>query len=179
MAELATLARPYASAAFDIAKDQNQLDRWSDVLRLLTQTIQVSEVRQLIESPVHSPARKALGLTDLLGDQLTDSMRRFIQVLADNRRLELIPQVREAFEVRLEEERRTLAVEVTAAVELSDSERQRFEDALRRRFERDINLSSIVDPSVLGGALIRAGDTVLDGTVRGKLEKLRAHMQRA
>lgn len=179
MAELATLARPYASAAFDIAKDQNQLDRWSDVLRLLTQTIQVSEVRQLIESPVHSPARKALGLTDLLGDQLTDSMRRFIQVLADNRRLELIPQVREAFDVRLEEERRTLAVEVTAAVELSDSERQRFEDALRRRFERDINLSSIVDPSVLGGALIRAGDTVLDGTVRGKLEKLRAHMQRA
>ena len=178
MAELATLARPYASAVFEIAKEEELLDRWARVLTLLKTALDEPEVAQLIASPSHTPVRKAITLTDILGDQLNESMRRFVHILAENRRLELLPQILAEFETRLEEEQRTLSVEITSAIELSDPEKQQFEGALRQRFDRDISLTMVVDPSVLGGALIRAGDTVLDGTVRGKLEKLRAQLQR-
>lgn len=179
MAELATLARPYASAVFEIAREEGRLDRWSRVLALLTQALELPEIRQLVASPTHSPARKAIALTDILGDQLDESMRRFIHVLSENRRLELLPQIRDGFETRLAEEQRTLTVEVTTAVGLTEQEEKQFEDALKRRFQREVSLETVVDPTVLGGALVRAGDTVLDGTVRGKLEKLRSQLQRA
>ncbi len=178
MAELATLARPYSSAIFDIAKEEGQLDRWSRALELLTGALDSPELRQLIASPTHSPARKAIALTDLLGEQLNESMRRFVHVLSDNRRLELLPYIREGFDTRLAEEQRTVGVEITTAVELTDDERNQFAEALKSRFQREISLETTVDATVLGGAMIRAGDTVLDGTVRGKLEKLRNQLQR-
>ncbi|MCY4144217.1 MAG: F0F1 ATP synthase subunit delta [Gammaproteobacteria bacterium] len=178
MAELATLARPYASAVFDIAKEEGQLDRWSRTLELLTSALEAHELKQLIASPTHSPARKAIALTDLLGEQLTESMRRFVHVLSENRRLELLPHIRDGFVAKLAEEQRTVGVEITTAVELTEEERKHFGDALKSRFQREISLETVVDATVLGGALIRAGDTVLDGTVRGKLDKLRNQLQR-
>ncbi len=179
MAELATLARPYANAIFEVAKAEDRLDLWSRSLAVLVRTLQEPEVQPLIASPIHSPAKKAITLTDILGGQISESMRRFVHVLAENRRLELLPEIQEGFEAKLEEEQRTLTVEVTTAVDLTDEEKKRFTDTLQRRFQRDISLATEVDTTVLGGALIRAGDTVLDGTVRGKLEKLRNQMQRA
>lgn len=179
MAELATLARPYANAVFEVAKEEDRLDLWSRTLAVLVRALEEPEVQPLIASPIHSPAKKAITLTDILGDQLTESMRRFVHVLAENRRLELLPEIREGFEVKLEEEQRTLTVEITTAVDLTDEEKKRFTDTLQQRFQRDISLANEIDPQVLGGALIRAGDTVLDGTVRGKLEKLRNQMQRS
>ena len=179
MAELATLARPYANAVFEVAKEEERLDLWSRSLAILVRTLQESEVQQLVASPIHSPAKKAITLTDILGDRLSESVRRFVHVLAENCRLDLLPEIQAGFEAKLEEEQRTLTVEITTAVDLTDEEKKRFTDTLQQRFRRDISLATEVDSSVLGGALIRAGDTVLDGTVRGKLEKLRNQMQRA
>lgn len=178
MAELATLARPYSNAVFEVAKEEGRLDLWSRSLAVLVRTLQEPEVEPFIASPIHSPAKKAITLTDILGDQLSESTRRFVHVLAENRRLELLPEIQQGFEERLEEEQQTLTVEITTAVDLSDDEKKRFTTTLQDRFQRDISLATEVDPDVLGGALIRAGDTVLDGTVRGKLEKLRNQMQR-
>ncbi|MCY3885462.1 MAG: F0F1 ATP synthase subunit delta [Gammaproteobacteria bacterium] len=178
MAELATLARPYANAVFEFAKEEGRLELWSRTLAVLVRTLQEDEVQSLVASPIHSPAKKAITLTDILGDQLSDSMLRFVHVLAENRRLELLPEIQEGFEAKLEEEQRTLTVEMTTAVDLTNEEKTRFTNTLQQRFQRDISLATEVDPNVLGGALIRAGDTVLDGTVRGKLEKLRNQMQR-
>lgn len=179
MAELATLARPYANAVFEVAKEEDRLDLWSRSLAILVRTLQETEVQQLVASPIHSPAKKAITLTDILGDRLSESVRRFVHVLAENRRLDLLPEIQAGFEAKLEEEQRTLTVEITTAVDLTVEEKKRFTDTLQQRFRRDISLATEVDSSVLGGALIRAGDTVLDGTVRGKLEKLRNQMQRA
>ena len=179
MAELATLARPYANAVFEVAKQEDRLDLWSRSLAVLVRTLQEPEIQPLIASPIHSPAKKAIALTDILGDRLSESVRRLVHVLAENRRLELLPEIQEGFEAKLEEEQRTLTVEITTAVDLTDEEKKQFTDTLQQRFQRDISLATLVDSTVLGGALIRAGDTVLDGTVRGKLEKLRNQMQRA
>lgn len=178
MAEATTLARPYALAAFDIAKENDRLDHWSHALEQLAQVTSTPRIREYLSSPVHSSVAKATTVVDLLKDDLTENTIRFVRVLAENQRLDLIAEIRETFEELLAEERKTLAVEITTAVELTPDEVKAFDDALTRKFQREINLSVEVNPDIIGGALIRAGDTVLDGTVRGKLEKLQTTLMR-
>lgn len=178
MAEATTLARPYALAAFDIAKEHDRFDHWSHALKQLAQVTGTPKLRAYVSSPVHSAAAKATTVVDLLEDDLTEITKRFVHVLAANQRLELISEIREIFEELLAEERKTLAVEITTAVELTPDESKAFDEALTRKFQREINLTINVDPDIIGGALIRAGDTVLDGTVRGKLEKLQTTLMR-
>lgn len=178
MAEATTLARPYALAAFDIAKEHDRFDHWSYALKQLVQVTGTPKVRDYVSSPVHSSVAKATTMVDLLEDDLTESTKRFVQVLAENQRLELISEIREIFEELVAEERKTLAVEITTAVELTHEEIKAFDDALTRKYQREINMTITVDPEIIGGALIRAGDTVLDSTVRGKLEKLQTTLMR-
>ncbi|MYD46595.1 MAG: F0F1 ATP synthase subunit delta [Gammaproteobacteria bacterium] len=178
MVEAATLARPYALAAFDIARESDRFDHWSCALEQLAQVTCTAEISEYVSSPVHTAVAKATTVIDLLEDDLTESTKRFVRVLAENQRLDLIPEIRATFEELLAEERKTLAVEVTTAVELTPEEIKAFDDALTRKYQREINLTINVDPEIVGGALIRAGDTVLDGTVRGKLEKLQTSLMR-
>ena len=178
MAETATLARPYALAAFEIAKEHSRFDHWSYALQQLAHVTATTAIRDYISSPVHTSAAKATTVIDLLSDDLSEVTRRFVHVLAENQRLVLIPEIQQTFEKLLAEERKTLAVEITSAVELTPDEIQAFNDALTRKFQKEINLTNKVDPAIIGGALVRAGDTVLDGTVRGKLEKLQTSLLR-
>lgn len=178
MAESATLARPYALAAFDIARESNRFAHWSRALEQLAQVTGAPEIHDYISSPVHTTVAKATTVVDLLEDDLTESTKRFVRVLAENQRLDLIPEIRATFEELLAEERKTLAVEVTTAVELTPEEIRAFDDALTRKYQREINLTVKVDPEIIGGALIRARDSVLDDTVRGKLEKLQTSLTR-
>lgn len=172
MAELATLARPYANAAFDIAKTGGKLDDWSRALNLLAVATGDATVHAMIESPVAAAEVKAAKLIALFEDELSDAAKRFIHLLAENKRLSLLSEITDQFETRRAEEERTLDVEVTSAVDLTEAEKERFSQALTRRFDQEISLTTVVDRSLLGGALIRAGDTVIDGSVKGKLAKL-------
>lgn len=178
MAELATLARPYANAAFDVASQDGELDRWSRMLSLLAVAVEDPKVRTLLADPEVEEVQKAYRLGEICGEELNDRGRRFLQVLAGNKRLELLPEVAEQFEERRAEAQSTLEVKVTSAFTLSDGEAEKLKSALARRFQREINLTSEVDASLIGGALIRAGDTVIDGSVRGKLNKLAEVVQR-
>lgn len=178
MAELATLARPYANAIFDIARQDRLLDRWSRSLGFLASASADENVRGLLESPSATDEQKAHTLAELCGDELGDKERGLIAVLARNGRLALFAEIHAQFEALRAEEERVLEVEVVAAYELLEDQRQELIDALGRRFEREIQLSSRVDTSLLGGAVIRAGDTVIDGSVRGKLDKLSETLQR-
>ena len=178
MAEFATLARPYAHAAFDIAKQDRLLDRWSMSLAFLASALADEQVRALIESPSATDEQKAHTLARLCGDDLGDKERALIAVLARNNRLGLFAEISAQFEALRADEERILSVEVVAAYELAADQREQLIDALGRRFEREIQLTSRVDTSLLGGAIIRAGDTVIDGSVRGKLDKLSETLQR-
>lgn len=178
MAELATLARPYANAAFDIAKSDSQLDAWSRMLALLGAAATTAGVQRLLESPDLEDGAKASKLGELLNEDLNDRGKRFLHVLAENKRLPLLPEIAEQFEERRAEEEQVLDVEIVAAYALSEAQEQKLGDALGRKYGREINMSSRVDDSLIGGAIIRAGDTVIDGSVQGRLQKLKETLGR-
>lgn len=179
MAENATLARPYANAAFALAREQRRLREWSRALGQLAAAVRTSEVGALIGAPALPSAVKAHQLAEVVGEALDDRRRRFVRVLADNGRLGLLPEIAAHFDARKAEAERVLDVEITAAIELSAAQREAFAAALRKRFDQDVQVSASVDASLLGGAVIRAGDTVVDGSVRGRLRRLVTALQRA
>jgi len=172
MAELATLARPYANAVFGLAKREKRLDQWSRMLEYLETAAGAGPMARLLASPAVSAEAKAHRLADVCADVMTDAGRSFVNVLAANGRLGLISEIRARFDELRAEEERLLDVEVISAFDLTDAERQRIVESLERRFAKQILLSSRVDKSLIGGAIVRAGDTVVDGSVRGRLDKL-------
>ena len=178
MAEIATLARPYANAVFDLARSAGRLTQWSPMLGLLARAVETDEVRELIAAPSLAPAVKAHQLIDVVREDIDDRCRRFVNVLADNHRLELLPEIAAQFESLKAEAEKTLDVEITAAVELTDQQIASYAQALRQRFDQDVHVSVDIDPGLVGGAIVRAGDTVIDGAVRGRLTRLVESLQR-
>ncbi|MEZ5594916.1 MAG: F0F1 ATP synthase subunit delta [Pseudomonadales bacterium] len=178
MAELSTVGRPYANAIFRLAKQGSQLGEWSRMLAVIAATADDPRVKLFLDSPETPNAVKAQRLGDICGEEVDDRGRRFLRVLAENDRLDLIAAVREQFEELKAQEEKILEVEVVSAFPVSSAEEQSLKQALERKYEKDVVLASRVDTSLIGGAIIRAGDTVIDGSLRGKLDKLAENLLR-
>ena len=172
MAELATIARPYANAVFSLAKRENALDRWSGMLNVLAATTEHPTVNALLDSPDLPGSAKAFRLAEVCGDELDDRGKKFLQSLADNDRLGLVGEIRTQFETLRAEEEKSLDVEVVSAYELSESQSDALKASLNAKFQKEITIETRVDASLIGGAIVRAGDVVIDGSIRGKLAKL-------
>lgn len=172
MAELSTLARPYARAAFEYADGHSALDVWLEELATAAAIAAEDRVREVLSRPALTADKQAELFIGLCGDSVSESMANFLRVLAANRRLTLLPEISAQFaELRAAREK-SIDVQVISAFELSQEARDRLSDVLGKRLEREVRLSSETDSSLLGGLLIRAGDTVIDGSVRGRLNKL-------
>jgi F-type H+-transporting ATPase subunit delta len=179
MAEEATIARPYANALFDLAKvSPVELDRWSRILAYAAEAVGEASVADLLSRPDATTEQKARVLIDLCGDTLDDHGRNFIRLLSQNKRLDLVPEIAVQFEALRAAAEQTLDVEVISALPVSPALEQQLATALGRRFQREVKMTSRIDASLMGGAVIRAGDTVIDGSVRGRLEKLRESLAR-
>lgn len=172
MAEPATLARPYAHAVFGIAKELRRFDAWSRRLKMLAAAVREPRIRDMLQTPTLGSEEKAHKLAQLCQDDLDDHGRTFVRVLARNKRLQLLPEIAATFEALRAEQERILEVEVISAHSLTADEEQRLTQSLAARYDRRVELKARVDANLLGGAIIRAGDTVIDGSVRGKLQKL-------
>lgn len=173
MAELTTLARPYARAAFEAAQQQDGgLARWSQALQLIAEIAQQPAMRTLLASPEHDSQFKAGLVLELCGDRLDAKASNFIKLLAENQRLNLAPEIAEVFEQLRAEAEKTVEAEMVSAFGVSDEQRDKIRAALSKRLNREVKLNCTVDESLLGGALIRAGDLVIDGSARGKLAQL-------
>lgn len=172
MAELATIARPYANAVFTLAKRESALDRWSSMLNVLAATTQHPTISALLDSPDMAGNAKAFRLAEVCGDELDDRGKKFLQSLADNDRLGLIGEIQTQFETLRAEEEKSLDVEVVSAYELSESQSAALKASLNSKFQKEITIETRVDASLIGGAVVRAGDVVIDGSIRGKLAKL-------
>lgn len=175
MAERATIARPYARAAFAAARQADALADWSRALQAAAAFAADPRVEQLITSP--NVAEDAL--VDLLADAeggAGDGVRNFIRLLARNRRLSLLPDIAAQFEVLRAEVENTASVEITSAVPLSDGQKAGLTAALESRLKREIHMQTTVDPDLLGGAVIRCGDLVIDGSIRGRLAQLQTEL---
>ena len=172
MAETITVARPYAQAAFNYATEQQALREWSDMLALLAMVAADPDMVRVIESPQLTEKQLADLMVDVCGDRLTDKGANFVRVLADNRRLELLPDIAALFEIQRQEAEGTIKAELVSAYPATDEQQALIIESLRRRLGKDIELSCSTDAGLLGGAIIRAGDLVIDGSVRGKLQRL-------
>lgn len=172
MAELSTLARPYAKAAFDAALDSGDLDGWSQQLATLGAISEDATVKALIANPAPSTRDKAKTLQELIDGELIDGIASLIDVLAENRRLALLAEISEQFDELKAEREKSADVLVTSAFSLSDSQQQTLAEKLTTKLGRRVNLSVEIDQALIGGVLIRSGDLVIDGSVRGKLAKL-------
>ena len=172
MAELSTLARPYAKAAFEVALQDSALDSWSSMLGVSAAVASQESVNALLTDPSLSSERVAQAFIDILGDALEGKGQNFIRLLAENKRLVLLPEISELFDILKANQRKSVDVEITTAFEVSSEISDKLASALKNRLQRDIRLATSVDKSLIGGAVIRAGDTVIDSSVRGKLKKL-------
>lgn len=172
MAEKSTIARPYAQAAFDLAQSQNDLSGWSDMLSVAAQVAANEEMDAVINSPGLNTDQIADIMINVCGDKLSQSGENFMRVLASNRRLNVLGEIASLYEKSRAEAESKVDAEVVSAFELSAAQLQALTDGLKKRLNRDVQLTTRVDESIIGGAIVRAGDLVIDGSVTGQLDKL-------
>lgn len=178
MAEPATIARPYAKAAFGIAHASGRLAEWGEALDAAASAAAIPEFRALLGNPAVETGTVADLLVEFAGGDVDAECGHFFRLLAERRRVALLPAIHEQYETLRADAEKRAVVEVTSAVKLDDAQRERLIDALKARLGLDVDLNERTDASILGGAVIRAGDMVIDGSVRGRLDKLAATLAR-
>ncbi len=172
MSSLTTLARPYAKAAFGLAQAGNDLAGWDDMLTLAGAIAADESVAGLLENPHVGGTRVVKLLADIGGEHFHDKFRDFISVLGANSRLPLLPEITVLYHGLRQRAEKRLHVRVVSAVPLEKDQSSRLRGALAKRFESEIELVNEIDPGVLGGAVIYAGDQVIDGSLLGRLRRL-------
>lgn len=171
MSHALTLARPYARAAFALARENAALPQWSQWLGFAAAAVLDARVSALLGNPRITAAT----LRDLvLPPQADARFIRFLDLLLENGRLAVLPDIAALYETLRADEERVLKAKVTAAVALDAQQLASIRNALQRRFGRDVEIEMGVDPDLIGGAVITAGDVVIDGSIRGKLARLRS-----
>lgn len=172
MAELSTIARPYAKAAFEFALQQKALNDWSVSLVLATTIANDSQVKSLLNNPAIDSEQLLSVFLTVGGTELEETFKNFLKVLSANGRLAATPDISLQFDVLKAEHERTIDVELTSAVALNEEQQKLFADKLSEKLGREVTIQNHVDTSIIGGLLIKAEDMVIDGTVRGKIAKL-------
>lgn len=173
MSQALTLARPYARAAFAHAREDGRAAQWSQALGLAARIAADPQVAALLAHPQLSTDD---AVTLLAADGADDAFTRFLALLADNHRLALLPEIAGLFEELRAESERVVRAKVTSAGELAAAELESIKAALRRRFDREVEVETAVDASLIGGAVIDTGEVVIDGSLRGKLARLQASL---
>lgn len=171
MSELTTVARPYAKAAFDFAVESQAVSNWNDMLIFASEVAKNDDIEAFL-SGSHSPEVTSDLFIKVCGEQLNENGQNFVKVLAENGRLVALPAVAELFAELKAQYENEIEVDVTSATAMTAEQETALSAALEKRLARKIKLNCNVDDSVVGGLLIKAGDTVIDATIRGKLDRL-------
>lgn len=172
MAELITIARPYAQAAFALAQDGNALPVWSEALRLAAAVVADAKVAAALDSPKLTAGDKESLLLSICGDRISTEQRNFLRVLIEADRITLLPQIRAEF-LQLKDAADGVAkARIDSAFPLSDAQVAEITGALEKRFGRRIDATVNVDPTLIGGVRITVGDTVVDATVQAQLQAM-------
>lgn len=172
MSELITAARPYARAAFDVATASNEKEKWTEMLNFMAMVAHDSTMRAVLDSPKLSQQQTADVFISVCNEHVNEGGKNFINLLAENDRITLLPEIAALFQHYRAESEGTVEAEVISASEINDSQMNNIAASLKRRLGKDVRLTSRIDESLIGGAIIRAGDLVIDGSVRGRLDKL-------
>lgn len=176
MSELTTVARPYALAAFDIALDKSAIDEWQQMLVFAAEVSKNTDMHHYLSGAV-AASLAADVFNKVCGEQLDSYGQNFIKILAVNNRLGLLPEISHMFnDLKIEREKQ-INVDVTSATTLSKAQLSSLSAALEKRFDRKVQLNCSVDPNIIAGMIIKAGDTVIDGSVHSQLNRLNDALQ--
>lgn len=181
MADNNTIARPYARAAFEIAKADGELDKWSEALAAAALLVEDGQAERFLQIPALSVGSRLEFLADLIKAAGTTAAallgsdprgRNFLMLLLENGRVAALPAISEHFERLKAEVENSTDVTVVSATELSQERKEQIRKALEARFGGEVRLQTEIDENLIGGAVIRAGDVVIDGSVRARLSGL-------
>jgi F-type H+-transporting ATPase subunit delta len=176
MAERATIARPYGKAAFAWASESGRVAEWSAWLATARSVVESEEFQKLERSPGVTTADLAGLVTGICGAALDGHGKAFVAVLAENGRLDFLPEIAARFEELKAEEQNETEAEVVSATELDAAQTERLAAALAKRLQRRVRLHCSVDPTLVGGAIVRSGDLLIDGSLKGRLARLQTEL---
>ncbi|QLB12130.1 F-type H+-transporting ATPase subunit delta [Bisgaardia hudsonensis] len=181
MSELTTIARPYAKAAFNFAveqssNDKSAVEKWAEMLNFLSVVVEDENVKIFLTSSI-SASKLADFVISICGEQLDQYGQNLVRLMAENKRLSVVPAVFEEFQHYVEEYRSVTEVEVISAQPLNNEQQQKIANAMEKRLTRKVKLNCSVDSSLIAGAIIRTDDFVIDGSSKGQLTRLANELQ--
>ena len=172
MSDFTTSARPYANAVYDTAYENNALDSWGDALANIANVVNDSQMSDLLDNPKLGKVQKGELLIQVLGDKLTQQQQNLVKLMAENGRLRLMPDVVAQFEVARAKAENKIEAQVISAFELSAEQTSELVNTLKNKLGCDITLTTTVDESLIGGVVIKAGDTIIDASMKSQLDSL-------
>ncbi|TRW94416.1 F0F1 ATP synthase subunit delta [Candidatus Methylobacter oryzae] len=172
MSELATLARPYAAAVFKRSKETGTTKQWSKGLAFISAVLNDEEISAVVVNPKISKERLSALMLDICQEQVDAEGANFLKLLVQNNRLTLAPTIAELFEALKAEDEGYVDVEVATAYAFSKEEKQSFTLTLEKTLSKKVHMNVTVDKSLIGGVVVRAGDRVIDGSIKGQLQQL-------
>jgi F-type H+-transporting ATPase subunit delta len=172
MAEKTTIARPYAKAAFQEAQADQRLAQWSELLRAGSIAVSDPRVHDLLGSPSLRGEQLAQFVMSVTGQNLDEHAQNFFRLIAENHRLRFLPEISALFDEYKDEQEKVVDVTVTSAAPIDGAQQQTLSKALERKLKRSVRLHLATDSTLIGGAVLRAGDTVIDGSLLSRLERI-------
>ena len=172
MSESSNIARPYAQAIFELARDSDRFDQWSESLKFLCEIVEHPDIGILINDPRITRQQVLDIVLEIGADSFDEHTRNLVRILGHYRRLAAVPSITMQYESLRAIEEGIIEAELETAFEVDDEHQSSLISALQKRLGRKVRLTSNVNPDLLGGVVIRAGDWVIDGSVRARLDKL-------
>jgi F-type H+-transporting ATPase subunit delta len=167
-----TVARPYAEAIFARAEEAAQLEAWADMLAFLEMLVQDGTMSRIIADPQFDRHQMAELIISIAEDRLTEEGGNLVRLLAENGRVPVLPEIRALYQQLMEESLRVITVQVHSAYQLDAAQEQEIAAALKEKLGREVTIVSKQEPDLIGGIHIRAGDMVIDGSIKGRLQQL-------
>ncbi|WP_116963601.1 F0F1 ATP synthase subunit delta [Fastidiosibacter lacustris] len=177
MADLIPIARPYAQAAYEYAKAHNSLAKWNSMLLNLSECIVNDEIVLLLDNPAYSQKEVSTLILDVLASGLDEHGKNFVMIAAEHNRLAIIPTIYNLFLLYKAEDEKAKKAKFTTAFPVLEVEIEKLKKRLEQKYQCAIEVEMAVDSSLIGGAIIVIGDQVIDGSIKGKLQKLKYELQ--
>ena len=174
MAELVTIGRPYAEAIFALAKERDELSKWSDMLTLLVTVFNDPRIQAAIANPKVTKADIERLILAVCGEQVDANARNFIQLLVENGRLSAVAEIRRLFDLLKSEDEGIVEAQISSAFPLDGQELEKIVSLLSKRYQKNISPTVDVDSDLIGGITVQVGDKVWDASVRGRLQEMAA-----
>jgi len=172
MADYTTVARPYARAVYQQATETSTVDSWSQALALMTAVASDAEMTALLDNPQTGNEQKAELMLKVVGDKLNAEQQNLVKLMAENGRLKALPEVAEQFEIYRAEAEGKIDAEVVSAFPLTSEQEESIVNTLKAKLGREVTINTSIDESLIGGVVIKAGDTIIDGSMKSQLESL-------